>query len=75
MSLAWRIVGAIIAIIGISMMYMTVFISETGISQIGNMTAVKIPTQADLNAKTPVLIGGAIVMFIGFGVIWFGRKF
>lgn len=65
----------ILAIAGIGIMYQTIFISGNGTLEIGNSTSIHVPTQADLNARIPFLIGGAIVMFAGFGIIALGRKF
>ena len=75
MSLAWRLGGAGIAILGIIIMTLTIWVTGSGTLEIGNNMTMKVPTQADLNARTPYFVVGASVMFIGFGVIWIGRRF
>jgi hypothetical protein len=73
MSKKLKIFGLIIAFIGIGIMLMTIFESGSGTIQIGSETF-EVPTVTDVEMRIPVMIGEAIVMFIGFGIFALGFK-
>ena len=54
-------------------MFMTIFESSSGTIQIGS-EIFEVPTVSDIELRIPAIIGGAIVMFIGFGIFALGFK-
>ena len=73
MSKIVKIIGVIVALIGIGIMITTVGEQGSGKIQIGSQNFT-VPTSSDVEQRTPLGIIGAVIMFGGFGIIWLGFK-